>query len=95
MGESNDLLKYLLRTPFSSLSFEEKCALKDKRPQPLLKIVQKDGNQVRTFQSQWYKDYPWLTASVTDCKFYCYVCMLFGGDSEWTGSGINVLKKIS
>ncbi|KAJ4426615.1 hypothetical protein ANN_26413 [Periplaneta americana] len=82
MDQCSDLIVYLKSRPFSSLSYEEKCAVKERRPKPHLNIVQRDKHQSRKFQSQWYEQYEWLTASVTTGMMHCYVCLLFGGEGE-------------
>lgn len=95
MDQCSDLIVYLKSRPFSSLSYEEKCAVKERRPKPHLNIVQRDKHQSRKFQSQWYEQYEWLTASVTTGMMHCYVCLLFGGEGdnkEWSETGIACMK---
>ena len=82
MDQCSDLIVYLKTRPFSSLSYEEKCAVKERRPKPHLNIVQRDKHQSRNFHSQWYEQYQWLTASVIENKIYCNVYILFNGENK-------------
>ena len=45
----------------------------------LLETKQKFGekNGYRSFQVQWYKDYPWLTLCITTKKAFCLYCRLY------------------
>jgi hypothetical protein len=87
-----DLLQALRARPFSAWSFEEKSAAKNKRPIPPLDVTIVDGKQNRKFQDSWYIKYPWLTGCAKTKNLYCYVCILFGGETEWTLHGIALTK---
>ncbi|KAJ4447513.1 hypothetical protein ANN_09520 [Periplaneta americana] len=95
MDQCSHLIVYLKPRPFSSLSYEEKCAVKERRPKPHLNIVQRDKHQLRKFQSQWYEQYEWLTANVTTGMMHCYIYLLFGGEGdskEWSETSIACIK---
>ena len=78
--------------PFSTLSYEEKCCLKDKRLTPNLNIQVVDGKQKRKFQNSWYNKYSWLTGCSEKEKLYCYTCILLGGEKEWSLEGVCMSK---
>ena len=50
----------------------------------LLETKQKFGekNGFRSFQVQWYKDYPWLTLCITTKKAFCFYCRLYYEQKE-------------
>ena len=50
----------------------------------LLETKQKFGekNGYRSFQVQWYKDYPWLTLCITTKKAFCFYCRLYYEQKE-------------
>lgn len=89
---SSDLIDELLTYGFSSLSYEEKCSVKGKRPTPCLMLSQKDGNVFRNFNMHWYSKYVWLSGSTKRNKLYCFLCVLFGGETEWSKDGITTIK---
>jgi hypothetical protein len=37
----------------------------------------------------------WLTVSEENKSFFCFVCVLFGDESNWTVTGIRDLKHLS
>lgn len=76
--------------PFSSWSYETKCAYKDRRLTPHLDIKIADSRQNRKFQFSWYKKYPWLTGCSEKNKLYCYTCILSGGEKEWSSASYGV-----
>lgn len=93
-----NIINFLKTTPINSLSYEQRCELKSKRPKPNLSIKEVGKNRTRSFQSSWYDRFSWLTGCVEKNKMFCYVCLMFGEkDSEWCTEGIsdlsNVIKK--
>lgn len=87
---------------FCALSLEEKLELKNSaRPLPDLNIsqIQKKckgkGEFTRRFDRIVYERKPWVCGcEETECLF-CFVCLLFGGNDNWTKSGVNDLKNLN
>ena len=48
----------------------------------------------RTFNSDWYKKHKWLTGCDVKMALFCFPCLLFEGDSQWTRTGSTKLLKI-
>ena len=84
------LFSELNAKPFSSCSYETKCAYKDRRLTPHLDIKIADSRQNRKFQFSWYKKYPWLTGCSEKNILYCYTCILSGGKKEWSSASYGV-----
>ena len=88
---------YLLSINVNSLNREEKLSIKrlgPHHPKDFVLCV-KDGKQNRSFQSDWYGRFSWLTVSVERKCLLCFNCLLFGdGTSEtpWTKKGFTYLK---
>ena len=56
VNQISDLMVYSKEKRLSSLSYEQKCDMKDKgKATPKLKIIPIYGFQVQKFQIQWYK----------------------------------------
>lgn len=94
-----DLVNYLLRKKFNSLSFDDKIFIYKLKPcRSMDKLIVKDnrGNKNRSFNINWYKKYEWLTGSESNNKLYCWNCILFNDKSStpWI-SGYCDLKHIS
>jgi hypothetical protein len=91
------MIDVLLKTPFSSLSIEEKLQTKKlgaHQPRDF-KLQQSGKNQNRPFSNSWFDKKRWLTVSEENKSFFCFVCVLFGGESNWTVTGIRDLKHLS
>ncbi|XP_014285288.1 uncharacterized protein [Halyomorpha halys] len=88
---TDDLIEYILG---NQLTYEQKCGLKDQRPTPYLPMTLKERNQSRIFQLRWYEKYQWMTGSVKTRKLYCYYCIIFGGEADWSEEGIGTIKNI-
>ena len=63
----------------TSVCTAECCTNLDGANQPtaqciLAKTKVKVGRQCRTFQSTWYKSYPWITLCETSGRVFCHVC---------------------
>jgi hypothetical protein len=54
----------------------------DKPSQPILSSFPKTNN--RSFQSTWYKGYPWLEYSVASDSCYCFVCRHYSTNDSVT-----------
>ncbi|XP_077297378.1 zinc finger MYM-type protein 1-like isoform X2 [Arctopsyche grandis] len=93
MNEVDNLLKH----SFASSSPEEKLEIiKLGAHQPRhIEISQRDGKVNRKFASTWFDKIAWLTVSEEKKSFFCFFCLLFGGESLWTHSGVSDLKHIS
>ena len=96
---------YLLLSPFSSRSYGEKLevkALGRQTPQIILRnevrATEKKRAYVRTFSFESYTRIPWLTASTSKKKLFCFPCLLFDTStirSVWTTSGYGDLANLS
>ncbi|KAF2902704.1 hypothetical protein ILUMI_03483 [Ignelater luminosus] len=65
---------------------------KKQKPAPAIDLVLSEKKQKRTFQMTWYNTFKWLTRSLNNKKLYCYVCLLFGGEKEWSAEGISTIR---
>jgi hypothetical protein len=87
----------LVKTSFSSWSIEEKLEIKKlgaHQPRDF-KLQQSGKNQNRSFSNSWFDKKSWLTVSEEKKSFFCFMCFLFGGESNWTVTGIRDLKHLS
>jgi hypothetical protein len=69
------------------------------RPLPDMKI-QFQGNSrgkqyVRKFHREIYSRNRWICGCKIKNSFFCFPCILFGGDSKWTKSGVNDLVHLT
>uniref|UniRef100_V5GS97 Zinc finger protein n=1 Tax=Anoplophora glabripennis TaxID=217634 RepID=V5GS97_ANOGL len=86
----------------SNLSLEEKVELKNNgRPTPVLNLVQvqKECKSrpafIRKFDKNIYDKTLWLCGCDETNRFFCFVCLLFGGGEEnWTKTGVSDLKHL-
>ncbi|XP_069078972.1 protein zwilch homolog isoform X1 [Pleurodeles waltl] len=86
----------LLRTPFLDRTHEEKLQLKLLGPhQPDVKMEQRTKAYTRRFTAAWYEKKKWLCGCPLRKALFCFPCLLFGGDSNWTKKGVNDLKHIA
>lgn len=95
---SSDLVADFLENPFSGLTYDKKVFFKNKRPLPDLKGLVLSGKyQNRSFNTDNYKKYLWLTGSQVHNKLYCWNCLLFTTDNSscWGRLGYNDLKNLS
>ncbi|XP_022167439.1 uncharacterized protein LOC111031697, partial [Myzus persicae] len=69
-----------------------KCQLKSNRPTPNIALEYKEGKFIRKFQYSWYTKFPWLTGCDKLNKVFCFYCVIFGGEKEWTIDGISSIK---
>ena len=92
-------VQYLQSIHFSTLTFQEKCEIKHRgRPTPMLDIKQSSTSRqkeyTRSFNSEVYKKFEWLSGCDIKNALFCFPCILFGGDSSWTQKGITDLRKL-
>ncbi|CAH1108818.1 unnamed protein product [Psylliodes chrysocephalus] len=98
-------ISYLLMNPFSTLTLEDKILIKKLgRPLPDLEITQTQKastsspssfkGRVRKFNWNVYLKNNWICGCDQKNAFFCFVCVLFGGDSTWTMHGITDLVHI-
>jgi hypothetical protein len=91
----------LKKLNFTVLSIETKIELKNSgRPVPDLNLVQEQkqyknkGAFTRRFDKSVYKKTPWICGCEETNAFFCFVCLLFGGDDKWTEEGVCDLKHL-
>jgi hypothetical protein len=84
------------------LTIETKIYLKNSgRPVPKLNVVQEQKQQknkvqlpaelIRLFIK---KKTPWICGCEETNAYFCFVCLLFGGDDKWTKKGVCDLKHL-
>ena len=94
-------MQYLQSIHFRQLSIQEKIQLKNKgRPLPQLTLQQEVSSSrhrafVRKFNSNLYDKAPWLCGCNQKNAFFCFPCLLFGGDVSWTKNGIKDLNHLN
>ena len=76
--------------------------LKDSgRPTPILNIVQEQKECksrpgfTRKFDKNVYEKIPWLCGCHESHAFFCFICLLFGGDGIWTKVGVRDIKHLA
>ncbi|XP_021446987.2 zinc finger MYM-type protein 1 [Oncorhynchus mykiss] len=95
VANSDNIVDFLLKTPFHSLESTEKVRIKTEgRPLPEIKYIRKDDKVRRAFNTNWYKKYQWLTGSLSSSRLYCWPCLLFGTFEPWAKGGFSDLKNI-
>lgn len=90
----------LLNNKFSRLSFAEKCNVKARgRPTPQLNIIQTSSSRNNTFERKFkadiYSKCDWLCGCEIKNAFFCFPCLLFGGEISWTQTGVVDLKHLN
>ncbi|XP_078539190.1 zinc finger MYM-type protein 1-like [Lissotriton helveticus] len=93
-------VEQLLANPFLGLSPENKLIIKRLGPdRPDLQLQQtfQDRGKIykRTFSNTWYTKVDWLTGSTSKNALFCFPCLLFGGDLNWTANGVTNLKHLA
>lgn len=91
----------LKKVVFSNLTLEDKVDLKNNaRPTPVLNIKQEQKGCksrpgfTRKFDKNVYDKNPWLCGCDETNAFFCFVCLIFGGDENWTKVGVRDLKHL-
>ena len=82
-------VKYLQSLSISRLSLQEKISLKAAgRPTPRLNITQEGVSNSKVYQRKFhsniYDEFDWLCGCDVADAFFCYPCLIFGGDRSWT-----------
>lgn len=94
-------VQYLQSITFNRLSLQEKINIKlEGRPTPPLEISQRAPSSssrgyTRHFNQHLYKTNLWLCGCSAKNALFCFPCLLFGGDTSWTKSGIKDLNHIN
>ena len=91
---------YLKSITFSRLTLHEKIEIKRKgRPTPQLNFNETANSRgkpyFRKFNPSVYDKYLWVCGCEVTNAMFCFPCLLFGGETEWTNNGISKLKNIS
>jgi hypothetical protein len=90
---SKGSVSYLQQITFSQLCLSEKSDVKSHgRPLPDLKIVKTSSSRKSTYQRKFnpeiYSEHDWLCGCDVKNAFFCFPCLLFGGDATWTSTGV-------
>jgi hypothetical protein len=79
-NNNSDIVDFLLRNKFSSLSYDDKLFVKDlKRPRPAMSnlVISKANSSNRGFCVSWYEKCEWITGSEIRNRLFCWPCLLF------------------
>ena len=93
-------VSYLQNTRFSRLTLAEKIRIKSLgRPTPNLIISQgckgrNSKSYTRKFSRKLYDDTDWLCGCDVTNAFFCFPCLLFGGERSWTVTGQTDLRNL-
>lgn len=92
-------VKYLQNINFSQLTLNEKTEIKARgRPTPVLSIQQNSTSRNKEYTRQFnisvYQKCEWLCGCDEANALFCFPCLLFGGDSAWTKSGVTDLRHL-
>ncbi|KAL4132855.1 hypothetical protein QTP88_009937 [Uroleucon formosanum] len=90
--QKENIIEFLLTSGFNALTYEQKNQIKLNRPTPHLLLTCQDGKYIRTFQKNWYNKLPWLTGCDKRNKVFCFTCVIFGGEKEWSVNGLSSIK---
>jgi len=90
--QKHQVIDFLLTRGFNSLTYEEKNQIKLNRPTPHLILTCQDGKYIRKFQNSWYDKFSWLTGCDKRNKVFCFTCVIFGGEKEWSVNGLSSIK---
>lgn len=90
----------LQKLKFLQLSLNEKIEVKNKgRPLPDIKISQEAKSRNKPYQRQfntsYYEQYDWLCGCDETKSLFCFPCLLFGGETSWTKTGITDIRHLS
>ena len=90
---------FLKSITFSQLTHHEKIEIKTKnRPMPKLDIKETANSRgkiyVRKFNPGIYDQCDWICGCEETKSLFCFPCLLFRGDSEWTTHGVSKLKNL-
>ena len=94
-------VEYLNSISFRQLSLREKIEIKNRgRPIPQLSLEQlisssRNKTFVRKFNPSLYDKVSWLCGCSQTNAFFCFPCLLYGGDLSRTKNGIKDLNHLS
>ena len=96
----NAVSNLLVNNGFSGLSSEEKLTVKTLgRPLPDLnieQIIKTDKRQFkRVFKREMYNSNDWICGCEIRNSFFCFPCLLFGGEPTWTKSGVTDINHLA
>lgn len=95
-----DVVDWLVSNSFNSLNIETKSYVVKSIVQPrpnLITLRDSDSRQNRGFNTVWYDKCEWLTGSSKQEKLFCWPCLLFSTQTEytsWTKTGFCSLKNL-
>lgn len=96
----DDIVDWLVSNSFSTLNFEAKSYVVKtlQKPRPsLITLNTTDNRQNRGFNIVWYDKCEWLTGSNKREKLFCWPCLLFSKQMEytsWSKTGFSDLKNL-
>jgi hypothetical protein len=96
-NNNSDIVDFLLRNKFSSLSYDDKLFVKDlKRPRPAMSnlVISKADGSNRGFCVSCYEK--WITGSEIRNRLFCWPCLVFSEQRQgpWNCTGFNNLKEV-
>ena len=90
--QCDDIVDWLIRYSFNSLNSEAKSYIVKYlvKPRPnLIALKSSDNRQNRGFNVLWYEKCEWLTGSIKQEKLFCWQCLLFSTQTEYTTVNYN------
>lgn len=92
-------VKYLQSINFSQLTLNEKIEIKARgRHTPVLSIHQSSTSRSKEYTRQFnisvYQKCEWLCGCDEKNALFCFPCLVLGGDSSWTKSGVTDLRHL-
>ena len=99
VGSDINSVSFLKDLNFGRLTLAEKVKIKSKgRHTPDLSITSPGTSKgkvyIRKFNNDLYQKHDWLTGCNERNSLFCFPCLLFGGDSVWTNSGVQDLHHL-
>lgn len=99
LKDCDDIVDWLLINSFNKLDHDTKFyIINSLRPKPnLITLKLSDNRQNRGFNTGWYDKCVWLTGSIKREKLFCWQCLLFSNQSEytaWSKTGYSDLKNL-
>jgi hypothetical protein len=93
---SKGSVSYLQQITFSQLCLSEKsCVQNHGRRLPKLQIVKTSSSMKSTYQRKFnpeiYSRHDLLCGCDVKNALFCFPCLLFGGDTTWTKTGVTDL----
>jgi hypothetical protein len=98
--EGSDIIDFLLKHKFSTLSYDEKQIVRNLN-KPCPDLVNLLYNEKRgctpMFSTSWYQKCQWISGNITKNRLYCWYCLLFCENtrSPWNSTGYNNLKQLA